>query len=90
LHAINPKQSKNSRYTLTIQDSDGSNRAALFPESSAPGLDPQPVVWSPPGDDGASQWIALVYQGNLWLVDSLTGAARQLTGDGLVSRIDWR
>ena len=65
-------------------------RAELFPESGAPGLEPQQVVWWPPGGDGSCQWIALVYQGNLWLVDSSSGAARQVTGDGLVSRIDWR
>jgi hypothetical protein len=35
--------------------------------------------------------LAVLYQGNLWLVDA--GGEflqRQITGDGLVSRIDWK
>jgi hypothetical protein len=31
-----------------------------------------------------------VYQGNLWLVDSGNNQAYQVTGDGLVTRIDWK
>jgi hypothetical protein len=32
----------------------------------------------------------VVYQGNLWLVDSGSSAAYQVTGDGLISGIDWK
>jgi hypothetical protein len=32
----------------------------------------------------------VIYQGNLWLVDSGDGQAYQVTGDGLVTRIDWK
>ena len=35
-------------------------------------------------------FIAVVYQGNLWLVDSGSGVSYQVTGDGLVTRIDWK
>jgi len=41
------------------------------------------------GDSG-NRAIGLVYQNNLWIVDSVTGDAWQITGDGLTSRIDWK
>jgi hypothetical protein len=32
----------------------------------------------------------LIHQGNLWLVDTVTGEAQQITGDGLTSRVVWK
>lgn len=98
LQAIFPTQSDASRYRLVVMDRDGSNRRVLFPEEGAPGLDPQQPVWAPqpsagngnPAGAGIGYWIAVIYQGNLWLVHSQTGEARQLTGDGLIDRVDWR
>jgi resuscitation-promoting factor RpfB len=91
LQAIFPSQSETSRYLLMVMDRDGSNRKQLFPESGAPGLDPQRVVWTPgAGSDEDSYDLAFIYQGNLWLVNTQTGLSRQLSGDGLVSRIDWK
>ena len=91
LQAIFPAQSESSRYRIVVMDRDGSNRRTLFPPADAPGLDPQKVVWTPapvPGQVG--DFLAAVYQGNLWLIDSGSGEAHQITGDGLISRIDWK
>jgi hypothetical protein len=32
----------------------------------------------------------VIYQGNLWLVDAATGKGHQVTGDGLIQKIDWK
>jgi Tol biopolymer transport system component len=91
LQAIIPSQSDTSRYQLVISDRDGSNKKVLFPESGAQGLDPQHVVWSPTtlGEDGGYA-IAVVYQNNIWLVNTADNQAQQISGDGLTVRIDWR
>jgi hypothetical protein len=91
LQAVFPAQSNTSAYRLTVMDRDGSNRRLLFPESGAPGLIPQKVVWSPTaiGTEGSFA-IALIYEGNIWLVNVEDGLAQQITGDGLTVRIDWR
>lgn len=91
LQAIFPDQSETSRYRLVVMDRDGSNRRSLFPSADLPGLEPQTPVWAPdavPGQVG--QFISVIYQGNLWLIDTGSGQARQVTGDGLVSRVDWK
>jgi len=91
LQAIFPSQSETSRYRVVVMDRDGSNRRAVFPANDAPGLEPQTPAWAPDVIDGQSgDFIAVVYQGNLWLVDSGNSQAYQVTGDGLVTRIDWK
>jgi hypothetical protein len=90
LQAIFPTQSETSRYRLVVMDRDGSNRKVLFPPDGEPGLEPQQVVWSPGPMPEGNFSIAVVYQGNLWMVDVGTGNARQITGDGLTSRIAWK
>jgi hypothetical protein len=91
LQAIFPEQSETSRYRVIVMDRDGSNQRAVFPPSDAPGLEPQAPVWAPqPLEGQAGDFLGLVYQGNLWLVDSGSGQAFQITGDGLISRIDWK
>ena len=91
LQAIFPEQSETSRYRVVIMDRDGSNQRAIFPPSDAPGLEPQAPVWAPQPLEGQSgDFLGLVYQGNLWLVDSGSGQAFQVTGDGLINRIDWK
>jgi resuscitation-promoting factor RpfB len=91
LQAIFPQQSETSRYRVVVMDRDGSNRRTIFPANDAPGLEPQTLAWAPDVIDGQSgDFLALVYQGNLWLVDSGNGQAYQVTGDGLVTRIDWK
>ena len=91
LQAVFPEQSDNSPYRLMVMDRDGSNRRELFPKSGAPGLDPQRVIWSPLGSSGVNGlMIAVVYQGDIWLVNLADGQSQQITGDGLTVRIDWK
>ncbi len=90
LQAISPLQSDTSKYRLDVMDRDGSNQKVLFPDESLSGLEPQKVVWSPMKNEDGNLWISLIYQGNIWLVDSVNGKAQQITGEGVVSRIDWR
>jgi hypothetical protein len=91
LQAIFPDQSETSGYRLFVVDRDGSNPRSLFPEEGAVGLDPQQVVWSPSSMETNGEYaIAVIYNGNIWIIDSQAGAAQQITGDGLSSRVDWR
>jgi hypothetical protein len=91
LQAIFPEQSETSRYRVIVMDRDGSNQRIIFPSPDAPGLEPQVPVWAPqPLEGQVRDFIALAYQGNLWLVDSGNGSAFQVTGDGLITRIDWK
>jgi len=91
LQASFPSQSESSRYRLMVMDRDGSNRRALFPAEGAGGLEPQKVAWSPePLKDSSGFALAVLYENNLWLVDSETGETWQVTGDGLTSRLDWK
>jgi hypothetical protein len=91
LQALFPSQSETSRYQLTVMDRDGSNRTILFPVEGTGGLEAQRVVWSPEKlEDAQALALAVIYEGNLWLVDSERGEAWQITGDGLTSRVDWK
>jgi hypothetical protein len=91
LQATFPQQSETSRYRVVVMDRDGSNRRTIFPTNDAPGLEPQTLAWAPDPIDGqAGDFLAVIYQGNLWLIDSGNNQAYQVTGDGLVTRIDWR
>ncbi len=78
----------NGEYDLIIADRDGSNAQVIFPQRTQPGLRAdqfaQDFTWS---YDGAR--IALIYQGNLWLIDVETGASYQITQDGRASKPAW-
>jgi len=90
LQSREPRQSDTRPYRLGVMDRDGSNRQIIFPAEDLQGLEPQRVAWSPTTFDNGHLWVAVNYQGNLWLVDAETGEGRQVTGDGLINRIDWR
>ena len=96
LQAIFPTQSETSRYRLVVMDRDGSNKRTIFPPEGMPGMEPQQVIWSPQPFDllstpsGKSFSIAVLYQGNIWMVDVDSNQARQLTGEGVVSKIAWK
>jgi len=90
LEAVFPEQSATSHYHLITMDQDGSNRQAIFPADGSLGLEPQEVAWSPSRLNGQPHYIGFIYQGNIWLIDSETSKFQQVTGDGLISRIDWR
>ncbi len=90
LEAIFPEQSDSSRYRLLVMDQDGSNKNSVFPPEGSAGLEPQQPVWSPGVNDSGGDMIALIYQGNIYLADVQTNTAQQITGDGLISKIDWK
>ncbi len=91
LQSIFIEQSETSRYRLMVMDRDGSNNRALFPPSDANGIEPQTPVWSPkPLEGQAGDFIAVIHQQNLWLVDSGSGQSYQVSGDGLIASIDWK
>ena len=91
LQAIFVQQSETSRYRLMVMDRDGSEGRALFPPADEGGIEPQSPVWAPgPLEGQAADFVAVVDQGNLWLVDSGSGVSYQVTGDGLISGIDWK
>jgi hypothetical protein len=91
LQAIFPDQSESSRYRVMVMDRDGSNRRSIFPPTDAIGLEPQTPAWAPqPVEGQAGDFLAIVYQGNLWLVDSGSGQAFQVTNDGMLVRVDWK
>ncbi len=88
LQAIFPDQSDTSHYRLVTMDQDGSNKKTIFPAEGATGIEPQAVIWSPSGANG--HFIAVKYQGNIWLVEGQGNETHQITGDGLTTRIDWK
>ena len=90
LQAIFPEQSETSRYRMMIMDRDGSNRRTIFPPDGAAGLNPQEVRWATTPHDANGFDLAFLYQDNLWLIETQTGKTQQVTGDGLISRIDWK
>jgi hypothetical protein len=93
LQAAFPQQSQTSRYRLMVMDRDGSNRRVLFPEPDLPGITPQRDwgAWSPqPMPESENFSIAIIHQGNLWLVDADNGTSTQITSDGLTTRVVWK
>ena len=87
--ASSPLDSQDSSYRLVAMDRDGSNRLTLFPAQGDPGLKgddlQRPPAWSPDGTR-----LAVVYGGDLYLVDSVSGQAQRLTGDAQTSAYDWK
>lgn len=91
LQAREPQNSMSSGYDLMLADRDGSNRRRLFPPAGERGIrknhfgsSARDFVWSPDG-----RFIALIYDGNLWLVEVETAAAHQVTFDGRSSNPVW-
>lgn len=76
--------SDSAQYDLMVADRDGSNPRRIFPDASQPGITQRDFVWSPSGEQ-----IALIYQGNLWVVGVSTGVSQQLTLDGGASHPVW-
>jgi hypothetical protein len=90
LQATIPDQSETSAYRLVLMDRDGSNRRVVFPLEGSRGLEPQKVVWSPDSVDQRGFAMAVLFQGNLWLVWTDGQNAQQITGDGSILKIDWK
>jgi hypothetical protein len=90
MQAVFPAQSATSRYLLKIMNSDGTDLHTLFPAEGQTGLTAQIVTWSPRITESSADLIAVIYEGNLWIVDPVTSQSQQVTGDELTSKIDWR
>lgn len=86
--ARQPLNSPGTEYDVVIADRDGSNATVVFPGPERPGLrtpDPEDgIAWSPSG-----RQIAVIYQGNLWIVDLNTRQSYPITSDGRASRPRW-
>jgi Tol biopolymer transport system component len=85
MKAIEPLESLDGNYRLTIMDRDGSNAATIFPPPDQPGLRRDTVfAWSPD-----AKQLAVTVDGNLWIVDIASGKSQQLTGDGQTGSPVW-
>lgn len=91
LQAREPYNSIYSEYDLVVADRDGSNQRLIFPGADQPGirksdfgLTATDMSWSPD-----SRHIAVVYLGDIWLVDIESGEGRQLSFDGGASNPVW-
>ena len=85
MQAADSNNSPFSTYRLGVMDRDGSNVYFIFPPDDRPGLSAnQTAAWSPDG-----RLLAVIYDGNLWLIDPDTGLTQQLTGDGLSEQPRW-
>jgi len=83
------QQSETSNYHVWLMDRDGSNQRSIFPQEDATGIGPQQVIWSPPVA-GSTLTIGVLSEGNIYFVDTNTGETQKITGDGSISRIDWK
>lgn len=86
LQALSPLESVTSRYRLMAMDRDGSNTRGLFPPANQPGVASLDVtfVWSP-----NNKQLAVIRDGNLWVVDIATSLSQQLTGDRQTTNPSW-
>jgi hypothetical protein len=92
LQAIFPEQSATSNYRVVVIDRDGSNQQVIFPDLDKPGITPSRGwgAWSPlPSVNSESYPLAVIYEGNIWILDPERDNAWQVTGDGGVKRLDW-
>ena len=88
LSAILPDQSETSRYNLKLMDRDASNQRKYYPGEGIQGLSPQVIKWSPSWS--TDHLLAAVASGDLILLDTSTGSIKKITGDGSISKIDWK
>jgi Dipeptidyl peptidase IV (DPP IV) N-terminal region len=71
-----------------VADSDGSNPRSIFPPSDKPGIRPLDdgsiLAWGPAGGQ-----IALVYQGDIYVVDVASGRGTNVTITGNAQMPRW-
>jgi hypothetical protein len=103
LQAIVPDQSESSHYRLIVMDRDGSNRKIFFPTEGLLGITPPQIplqvpfevpfqvpVWAPVAPTSNALYIAILYHGNIWLIDTNSDFVQPITADGLIDRLDWK
>lgn len=88
LKIIFPDQPQTGSYHIFMMDQDGSNQVKLFPDEGMAGVQPQVLQWSP--DHSTNPLIGFIYEGNIWLIDTITENKYQVTSDGLISQLHWR
>lgn len=76
--------SDSAEYDLYVADVDGSNARRIFPPADQRGITQRDYTWSPDGN-----YIAVVHQGNVWIVDVMTAEAYQVTLDGTATHPVW-
>lgn len=86
MQAIAPLESITGKYQIRVMDRDGSNSRLVFPPQDQPGLTVLSVtyIWSPDGEQ-----LAVIMNGNLWVVEVDTGLSQQLTGDAQTTNPSW-
>lgn len=92
LQAVFPERSATSNYRVALMDRDGSNQHLVFPAVDKSGLQPARGwgAWSPVEFEiGAGYPLAVIYGGNIWILNPETGDFWQVTGDGRVQGLDW-
>jgi hypothetical protein len=89
LQAIFPENSESSRYRVMLMDRDGSNPNLVFPTQDSPGIEPQSLNWEPCNNNEICR-LGLTYQGNIWLINISNLSVSQITGDGLITLLDWK
>jgi len=89
LNAIFPSQSATSRYRIYLMDRDGSEQRLLFPAESIIGIFPK-MSWGAWAPNSSNPLLGVLYEGNIWIIDVVSGLPQQITGDGLTRRIDWK
>jgi hypothetical protein len=91
LQAVFPEQSATSNYRIALMDRDGSNQYLIFPAPDKPGLQPSKNwgAWSPEQIASGAYPLAVIYEGNIWILDPEAGDSWQVTGDGSVQALDW-
>ncbi len=92
LQAVFPERSATSNYRVALMDRDGSNQHLVFPAIDKPGLQPSQGwgAWSPEEFEiGTGYPLAVIYEGNIWILNPGTGDSWQVTGDGRVQGLDW-
>ncbi len=88
LSAILPDQSETSRYDLKTMDRDASNQRKYYPSEGVQGLKPQWIEWSP--DWQQDQTLAVLSENDLLFINTSSGAIKKVTGDGSISKVDWK
>ena len=92
LQAALPELSESSSYRVALIDRDGSNQVILFPSPDRSGLEPRRGwgAWGPAGEGSDARYsLAVLYEGDIWILNPVSGQATQVTGDGRVQRLDW-
>ncbi|MCD4802501.1 MAG: G5 domain-containing protein [Anaerolineales bacterium] len=92
LQAVFPERSATSNYRVALMDRDGSNQHLVFPAIDKPGLQPSQGwgAWSPEEFEAGTDYpLAVIYEGNIWILNLGTGDFWQVTGDGRVQGLDW-